>query len=138
MTEFGKALWMVVTDKGPYSRAGFAKLLGQRTGWEPSRQAMSNWLKGERDAPLELIPATVMALGLDEETEKRLEHLFIYGQRELTLRKQVNGTVPEEPGITAENEMYFDEIRREREEERQNREAEGDRETSNGAKDRSS
>ncbi len=80
MTEFGKALWMLMQEKGPYNRSTFAELLGHKTGWKPSRQAVSNWLKGDRDVPRELVPATTKALNLDIATQRRLEHLYFYGQ----------------------------------------------------------
>lgn len=99
MTEFGKALWLVVQDKGPYSRAAFGRLLGQKTGWEPSRQAISNWLKGERDVPRQLIPATAKALDLDAATLRKLEHLYFYGQD----RENSKFTISDAPEITEEN-----------------------------------
>lgn len=105
MTEFGKALWMVVQDKGPYSRAAFARVLGQRTGWEPSRQAVSNWLKGDREAPRELVPAVVTAFALDDAIARRLEHLYFYGQGDaMTERWQRAREVEEGNGDDARRE----------------------------------
>ena len=135
MTEFGKTLWLVIQEKGPYSRSAFARLLGQRTGWEPSRQAMSNWLKGEREAPRELVPATVAALGLEEETARRLEHLYFYGQpglpaKILDLLKE-GADPPALPG-GAKSEEHLDVLLDHEDELRARRPAEGEKDGPGG------
>lgn len=136
MTEFGKALWMVIQDKGPYSRSAFARLLGHTTGWEPSRQAVAQWLTGERNAPRELVPATVAALKLDAETARKLEHLYFYGQPGLPAKLRqadedsdktpsLPSDVPEEPGLTEENRTKLDAKRREWDERDREKRGEG-------------
>lgn len=80
MTEFGRALWSTIQERGAFSRAKIGRHIGERTGWEPSRQAISNWLNGERDVPRELVPAVIKAFGLTKEEATRLEYLYFYGQ----------------------------------------------------------
>ncbi len=80
MTEFGAAMWSVIQERGAFSRAGIARRLEKETGWKPSRQAISNWLNGERDAPRELVPAIIKSFGLTKEEALRLEYLYFYGQ----------------------------------------------------------
>jgi hypothetical protein len=116
MTEFGKELWMIMQDKEPYNRASIAKLVGRRTGWQLSRKAVSNWLKGEREAPRELVPAAVVALGLDKETARRLEHLYFYGQPGLPAALRLAAEQQGALSMTEENERKIAEVQREWEE----------------------
>ncbi len=80
MTEFGRAVWSVIQERGAFSRAKIARRIGQETGWEPSRQAISNWLNGDREVPRDFVPAVIKTFGLSKEEAVRLEYLYFYGQ----------------------------------------------------------
>lgn len=80
MSEFGRAMWAMIQERGAFSRAGIARKIKNETGWEISRQAVSNYLNGERGVPRELVPAVNKAFGLSAEEAKRLEYLYFYGQ----------------------------------------------------------
>lgn len=80
MTEFGRAVWSVIQERGAFSRARIARKIGQETGWEPSRQAISNWLNGERTPPHDFVPAVIKTFDLSREEAVRLEYLYFYGQ----------------------------------------------------------
>lgn len=108
MTEFGRAVWSIIQERGAYSRAKIGREIGRQTGWSPSRQSISNWLTGERDAPRELVPALNKTFGLSKEEVLRLEYLYFYGQggpagerwrraQEAAEEEGANGTTDTEP-----------------------------------------
>ena len=116
MTEFGREVWAVIQRRGRYSQAAIGRRIGEQTGWKPSRQAINHWLYGTRDVPRDFVPALVQAFDLTDEEESTLKDLYFYGQGDSLserFRKTNGAGVPEEPGLTEENEEKLDAKRRE-------------------------
>ncbi len=80
MTAFGAELWAMIQRRGRFSQAAIGRRIGERTGWNPSRQAINHWLYGTRDVPRDLVPAVVKAFGLTDEEKETLKDLYFYGQ----------------------------------------------------------
>lgn len=108
MTEFGRAAWSIIQERGAYSRAGIGRKMKKETGWGPSRQSISNYLNGDRNTPRELVPALVKTFNLNEEEALRLEYLYFYGQggpaserwrraQEAAEEEEPNGAADKEP-----------------------------------------
>ncbi len=115
MTEFGREAWAVIQRRGRFSQAAIGRRIGERTGWKPSRQAINHWLYGTRDVHRDFVPALVRAFDLTDEEECLLKELYFYGQGDsfsVGLRRE-GALVPDEPGLTEENEAKLDAKRRE-------------------------
>ena len=81
MSVVGHVLWMEMQDKGPYSRAAFARLLTNNYGYPTTHQSISNYLRRDRP-PVDFLNAALDALRASEEKKEEVRRLYFTGQRE--------------------------------------------------------
>ena len=138
MTEFGREVWAVIQRRGRYSQAAIGRRIEEKTGWKPSRQAINHWLHGTRDVHRDFVPALVGAFDLTEEEERTLKDLYFYGQGDgfaERVRRSEGSSVPEEPGLSEENELKLDAKRREWDVRDEAKRREGDPEGAGGGEE---
>ncbi len=112
MSAVGHELWMEMQEKGPFSRAGFARLLTNQWGFPTTHQSISNYLRRERP-PAEFISVALDALEADEQRRRKIYEIYF--------RRTRDGV--KDPRITEENRQraaaFEEEIAREREGDRE-------------------
>lgn len=81
MSAVGHVVWMEMQEKGPYSRAAFARLLSSDYGFPTTHQSISNYLRRERP-PVDFLNAALDALRASEEKKEEVRRLYFTGRQE--------------------------------------------------------